>query len=343
MIRIKNNWLHGPWFDSAFILLPAFLSVGMVYLLKDGSHAPLPLWMWVALVMGIDVSHVYSTLFKTYFHSEEFNQHRNLYTLVPVLVLLTGILVYTVDSKTFWTLLAYLAVFHFIRQQYGFLRLYARSEQSPRLVRSIDAFTIYSATLYPVIFWHTYPRDFNWFMEGDFLLGLPVVVERVAFVLYLLAIFTYLTKELYLVTVKRELNLGKNLIVFGTVCSWYVGIVLFNGDVAFTLTNVIAHGIPYMALVWVWGKNKQARHFNKSYGPAIFLVSILLFAYVEEGLWAGLVWREHLEAFAVFTSFPEISDKATLSWLVPLLTLPQATHYVLDGFIWKVTGTSRGV
>jgi hypothetical protein len=22
-------------------------------------------------------------------------------------------------------------------------------------------------------------------------------------------------------------------------------------------------------------------------------------------------------------------------WLVPLLALPQATHYVLDGFIWR--------
>jgi hypothetical protein len=24
-----------------------------------------------------------------------------------------------------------------------------------------------------------------------------------------------------------------------------------------------------------------------------------------------------------------------LMWLVPLLALPQSTHYVLDGFIWR--------
>jgi hypothetical protein len=68
----------------------------------------------------------------------------------------------------------------------------------------------------------------------------------------------------------------------------------------------------------------------------LFLAVLLLFGFLEEGLWAGLVWREHLEAFGVLGRLPEITAKDTLSWLVPLLTLPQATHYVLDGFIWKL-------
>jgi hypothetical protein len=63
---------------------------------------------------------------------------------------------------------------------------------------------------------------------------------------------------------------------------------------------------------------------------------LVVIGFLEEGLWAGLVWREHLNFFFPFADLPAIIQKDTLSLLVPLLTLPQATHYVLDGFIWKV-------
>ncbi len=66
------------------------------------------------------------------------------------------------------------------------------------------------------------------------------------------------------------------------------------------------------------------------------------FAYLEEGLWDGLVWREHGAVFGWFQALPDVSRAAWLAWLVPLLALPQSTHYVLDGFIWR-RGTSGRV
>jgi len=45
-----------------------------------------------------------------------------LYSLVPVLGLTIGIALYSEGELVFWRVLAYLAVFHFIRQQYGWLR-----------------------------------------------------------------------------------------------------------------------------------------------------------------------------------------------------------------------------
>ena len=35
-----------------------------------------------------------------------------------------------------------------------------------------------------------------------------------------------------------------------TALCWGLGIVVFNSDYAFTVTNVIIHGVPYMALVY---------------------------------------------------------------------------------------------
>jgi hypothetical protein len=63
---------------------------------------------------------------------------------------------------------------------------------------------------------------------------------------------------------------------------------------------------------------------------------LILFAFVEEGLWDGLVWREHLRLFPMFAWLPQINGDAVLAIVVPLLTLPQLTHYIIDGVIWRL-------
>jgi hypothetical protein len=352
-IKIETPWLKSGVFDFTFVLLPSLISVAIVaYFSKQFDHqSGVPLWAWVLLVVGIDVAHVYSTLFRTYFHSGEFEENRTLLTLIPLMAWLAGVGLYSISALTFWRVLAYVAVFHFIRQQYGFMRLYARADKQTSFDRRISAAVIYLATLYPIVYWHSHePRNFHWFIDGDFLLGLPESVSLAVGALYIAVAVIYFANEIRNAALKNQpLNVPKNAVVLGTMLSWYMGIVYFNGDMAFTLTNVVSHGIPYMALVWIYGE-KQTRRADAprvlgrfSYGVffsrlslPLFLGVLLLFAYVEEGLWAGFVWREHLEVFSFLGAQAQITSKETLMWLVPLLALPQATHYVLDGFIWKM-------
>jgi hypothetical protein len=47
-----------------------------------------------------------------------------LYSLVPLLGFAIGVALYSEGELVFWRALAYLAVFHFIRQQYGWVALY---------------------------------------------------------------------------------------------------------------------------------------------------------------------------------------------------------------------------
>jgi hypothetical protein len=162
-------------------------------------------------------------------------------------------------------------------------------------------------------------------------------------------IFAYVTREITHALGGGTLNVPKNAVLLGTALSWYVGIVHFDGDLIFTVTNVVSHGIPYMALVWLYGERQRVRPdrplilgrwsyrvFFSRFSAPIFVGLLLLLAYVEEGLWSGLVWREHLDVFGGLSALPTITARDTLTWLVPLLTLPQLTHYVLDGFIWKI-------
>jgi hypothetical protein len=341
-----RSWIYRPGADLLLIIGPAFLVTLLFLLLPAGSaQAEVTPWMWLVLVAGIDVAHVYSTLWRTYLDGQERQKYGHLLYWIPLGAYLIGVVLHLVGPLLFWRVMAYLAVFHFIRQQYGFLSLYARHEARPQWERWMDAATVYAATLYPLLHWHTHlPRPFHWFVEGDFL-ALPYPwLSQVAGVLYAILLLGYVGKEVFLHTKGRPFNLPKHLILLGTVLSWYIGIVYLQGDLAFTATNVIAHGIPYMALVWMYGKKKHTQSPRRTWLKAvfrwqslpIFVGVLLLLGYIEEGLWDALVWRDHVGLFPWAADLPQLMQHSELSLVVPLLAVPQVTHYVLDGFIWKL-------
>lgn len=350
-------WLNSAAWDTALILAPAFVSSLVVIAFRDRleNNHNLPLWAWVCFVLMIDVAHVYATLFRTYFDEKAFSKNRTLLTAIPAACWIVGCLLHSIHGLLFWAALAYLAVFHFIRQQFGFVALYSRKEpEGFAKFKWLDSASVYVATIYPLLYWHAnLPRNFNWFVEGDFFESMPAVIADIALVVYAAVAILYIAKELFLWRSTGYLNVPKNLVITGTALSWWVGIVMLNSDMAFTITNVVTHGLPYMALVWLYHRHKSgsaktaaqatswadrmktARDFTLTFAP-LFLAFLILLAYLEEGLWAGFIWREHLSVFPIFAKLPIISDPTFLSILVPLLSLPQSTHYVLDGFIWRV-------
>jgi hypothetical protein len=345
-------WIHSAAMDMAFILLPSIVATIIVLIARDRFHvgSTLSVAQWVVLVLVVDVAHVYSTLYRTYFDPEEFQSRRNLYIVVPIVAAVGGILLYGLGATVFWRTLAYLAVFHFVRQQYGFMMIYGRQERTGRWSCTLDKLAIYASTVYPLVFWHTHlPRHFNWFVEGDFFRLDSTRLCGVAGAVYGLIIASYIVKEIGHWHRTRWVNIPRNLVLLGTGVSWYVGIVFLNSDLAFTATNVIAHGIPYMALVWMYEQKKAKRNpgarwslpisrlrfFSWRFVP-VYVGAVVLLAYLEEGLWDGLVWREHLSVFPVFHDLPALNDHSALTWIVPILALPQSTHYLLDGFIWRL-------
>jgi hypothetical protein len=337
--------------DSIFILSPPFISLLLVFLFPGLFTAAegIPDSWWIILVVFIDVAHVYSTLYRTYFDKEIFRKQKNILIGIPLAGFVVAVLLYTISSLLFWRVLAYLAVFHFIRQQYGFMRIYSRKEPFNKWYYHIDMAAVYYATIFPLLYWHLHaPRNFHWFVDGDFFYFRAQPLAIIATVLYILVIGIYLVKEALFVWKERFFNWPRNLVIAGTFLSWYFGIVYFNGDMAFTLLNVVSHGVPYMALIWAYGRKKSMQPGNRSYGKlmrqlfteygaVLFVLSMMLLAYVEEGFWDAWVWKEHGSLFGAFQSFAFTPGNDVLTLLVPLLALPQITHYIIDGYIWKVS------
>jgi len=344
-IAFQQPWLGRKWMEIVFILLPPFVSLAIVAVCPDvfRNNDNIPDAWWVVLILLVDVAHVYSTLYRTYFDRSSFKKYRLPLVLIPLLGFAGGVLLYLQGAWLFWRLLAYLAVFHFIRQQYGFLRLYSRGEKLSLWYRRIDELTVYYATIYPLVYWHLKgPRNFNWFIDNDFVFFQSDMLLKAATVLYYVLIGVYIARELYAWWHNRYINIPRVGILTGTILSWYFGIVYFNGDMAFTLLNVVSHGIPYMALIWLYGERQRSSSFLRMvfsrYGVVIFLGIIFLLAYVEEGLWDMTLWKEHVNVFAVFHLSGGKLHHSWLAVIVPLLALPQITHYIIDGFIWRRCG-----
>jgi hypothetical protein len=217
----------------------------------------------------------------------------------------------------------------------------ARAGLRNRVDKLLDDAAVYAATLYPVLYWHAdlKNRNFVWFVEGDFVgsAGLMPYMPYLK-VVWAAALLAFFWRSAVLFRRTGVLQLGKLVVVSSTAAIWYVGIVLTNNDFAFTVTNVIVHGVPYLGLLWAYGSAQLARGGASlgrdivARGPLVFLGFLLLLAFMEELLWDRLVWQEKSWLFGA-SDF--VLSPGVLGYVVPLLMLPQATHYVLDGMLWR--------
>ncbi|WP_462248351.1 hypothetical protein [Ekhidna sp.] len=346
---MKSQWLFGKYPDLLVLFVPVWACWLISFSLPEQVlMSDVPLWVWVTVVVGIDVSHVWSSIHRTYLDKEEFSNHRKLFIVAPILSFVLSFGLAAISIDLFWRCLAYVAVFHFVKQQFGFMRIYKARAQDFRKKVIGDNFIIYLSMLYPIFYWHTQPDlDFAWFVHGDFI-QLPawnidrLLVKQVGNWCYFGLIGFWLVEEIQSsIKEKQEFPIGKCLWVLTTVGNWFLGIVYFNSDLVFTITNVVAHGVPYLALVIFYQTKKQdikaPKRWN-SYAKTtlIIVISVLALALAEEYLWDVMVYRENESFFGSLIAYPDELPSLIIQLLsIGLLAIPQVTHYILDGFIWK--------
>ncbi|MDP2304638.1 MAG: hypothetical protein Q8P18_01255 [Pseudomonadota bacterium] len=335
-----SGWLVSPAYDLAWFSGPALLASAAALLLPDGAE--IGLVGWLVLVVIVDVAHTWATLYRAWLDPVARRDRAELLWGVPLVAFAGATALHTLAAPWFWTGLAYVAVFHFVRQQQGFAALYRARAGVPHasLEARVEHYTVAMLCIFPILSWHaSLPRRFVWFTAEDFFVGLPPLVATVAGIVTAILFATWAALRLR----GRVWQPGRDLWVLSTAVSWTVGIVLTNGDAAFTLANVVAHGVPYFALVHHVGRRQwregegalTARWFEPAF-VAAFLALPVAAALVEELAWDALVWREHL--------FPPADLPDWLSALaVPLLATTQLTHYLLDGYLWRLGPKGSGL
>ncbi|UII33097.1 hypothetical protein LVD17_04555 [Fulvivirga ulvae] len=356
---MRKIWIFNKSIDLWVLGFPVWLTWLVCFVLPDHTlQQSMPLWFWVVIILGIDVTHVWSTIFRTYLDKEEFHTHRKLLISAPLIGLFVFFILAFFSTALFWTALAYLAVFHFIKQQYGFMQIYRAKYGFLNFSRRIsDKTAIYVGMLYPVFYWHiNHDRHFNWFIDGDFL-NISSLLGNVSFwndsalqitnqtciLLYFFILGFWLYEEISLHKKHgHRFPWGKVLWILTTAGNWYLGIVYFNSDLAFSLTNVVAHGVPYMALIFFYVEGKKqakskARQIRVVVNVCLMVLVMFVLAFGEEYMWDMFLFRENEAFFGHMLSYPFDVAETSLMQAMALaaLSVPQVTHYILDGYIWK--------
>lgn len=356
-------WIFNKKIDLLVLGLPVWLTWVWCFSMSDSLlNANIPLWMWVSIILLCDVSHVWSTIFRTYLDKEEFQLHRKALTFTPIIVFAIVFIVCSISPTVFWRIMAYLALFHFIKQQYGFFAIYSRKygvKQVKRIFK--DKTILYFSMVYPVLHWHfVYTGKFNWFVDNDFLnlkVGLRYLTGNENFevaslfevlnYVYFIILIGWLIEDLRWYKKNQEpIAYGKIIWLLTTAFNWYLGIVYFNSDVAFTITNCIAHGIPYLTLVFFYVERKKEIKENRLFkwnrwaiAISFMLLIILVLAHLEEYSWDMFINRDSEKGNyfqSLFTyPFELLKTPVFQAIVVALLSIPQITHYIIDGVIWK--------
>jgi len=348
-VPTSSRWIFSRRTDLVVFGGTAVLALALAVV---GEHTRLarvhfPTWAWIVFVVFVDVAHVWSTLFRVYLDPVELARRPWLYFGAPLAAYLAGVALCSHSQGLFWSVLAYVAVFHFVRQQYGWVAIYRRLEGTRAGGRAdawLDTFAVYVATLYPLAYWHAHlPRAFHWFVDDDFVVGLAGRVADVGVYVYASVLGAWAARSVWRWVAARVAPGGRALVLVTTALCWYVGIVGYDSDWSFTVTNVLIHGVPYMVLLWLYSKRRfvgvrapvqigPAHAVLRVGGVLAFLALLWALAWVEEGWWDVLFWHER--PWMTFGWRLDVDDRV-IAWVMPLLTVPQATHYVLDGWIWR--------
>lgn len=346
----RSPWLFGRNLDLLAFVGPVVVAIAFVLIGRAVGLRSTPPWAFLTCVIVVDVAHVHGTLYRVYLDPAEVKRRKLLYLGTPLLAYAVGVALHlSGGALRFWRVLAYFAVWHFVRQQIGWVALYRvrageLADPSRRVDRYLDPAVTYAATLYPLVYWHaTLPKRFSWFMRGDFF----VVSQRVgqallpfAHAVWAALLLGFALRQVQLFATGRTVNVGKVLVVSGTALLWWLGIVHWNDDYSFTVTNVLPHGIPYFVLVLLYARRRftdpdaaPARLGQRLFagGVALAFLALVVLAFFEEWAWDLYVWHDHEPIFGE----GRVLSPTVLAFLVPILALPQAVHYVTDGYVWR--------
>jgi hypothetical protein len=315
------------WAFTSFIPLYAVYILIQILGIKlpDSPPAEFYLLGWVL----VDGSHVYSTLYITYMDREVRSKLKWHLILVPALIFMTALILAGIgERKIFVHIIAYAAAIHFIRQEFGWMKIATRLDHlAPHWLSTIDKLTSYVMTITPVIWFLRQSQEGFWYQKGD-LFRFPDWFSHWALAIFWPTVILFLLTNAYHSYKTKTFNLSKALIFLNTFFGWYVPKVLINHPYLSLWLVIFHHGLPYYIIVFKTERLSQKYSWLNTLGkfkyPLMYLVCAAIFYFFL---------KSHSNR-AIHASFRSLGI-----WMSALLyayaVTPQFTHFVLDGFIWK--------
>ncbi len=345
--RADSSWIVSARFDLAIVLVPMAAALAALGIIR-GLDVEEPLWAYLLFFVSFDVAHVWGTLYLTYLDREVMRRRKRMLIAVVPLCFAACMGLHVIAPVAFWTVLAYVAIAHFAKQQYGFIAIYkAKAKERDLIDFRLDKWTLWTGALGPVLLWHSAPRgQFDWFGSGEeFLFTLPEAFHPWVLGLMACTALVWGGRQVFVWRKYGRFTRGKVLWMVASWISWFVGVLLSEHLFVSAAFLNLFHGVPYLGLVWrrcnVRWQGQRGDAGSRLVGWLsqrsrwwLFYGLLVVLALVEEALWDGVVWKKYLPE-ATGLKGPALSGVAMAFW-VALLSLPQVVHYYLDSVLWKM-------
>jgi hypothetical protein len=278
----------------------------------------------------IDGPHALATAYRVYGDPAERRRRPLFYWSSPILLLAVLVLSANFFRGELLRAVSYFNIFHYIRQQYGWIRISAR-KGDPGSSRKLDSLAIYAATLCPLLWWHGHQTGDGWLYDGDLIMFLPArIADFFGWVqIPILGVYGFFEWKRW--RSGEGFNAAKNFLLAITVFTWSGGIMFgWAGEQTFMLD--IMHAVPYLGLVFFYG----------------------LRTYQGDGSWRARIfsrrgwWLYYFPLVAVaFLQFDlGFQSRGLASWwgsvCLGIMLLSPVMHYIFDGLVWKIGPANPG-
>lgn len=311
--------LSSPLKESLFIYLPGLIGLLLGYLWPDLDETSLFYGLFASAI--IDSGHVYSTIWRTWLHTEERKSSKG-YWLVPLIFFLCFSSWYYLQLPGIWTFVVYATLYHHIRQVYGFSKWY--QAKNKRSDRTSDYF-LYALGIWPMAIYH-FRSDVvaGYYTSFDLFIFSNESLLQLALITYAIIIFCWLSYEYLLFTrgireINRFLSIAFPALMYG-MC-----FVLGKTVTQVLIPLLLMHGISYIGIM-AQTLNRTQKRFS-TFSLSFLVVSATV---ISLGLWEG--W---LENNFLHQRFQPYQDDIYTAIIIGLYLVPLFSHYIFDSWIWK--------
>lgn len=358
LLKTNNLWIMSKHQDLFWIFGGALASL---LVLATLLLYPISLlwvyWIWIII---FDNTHLWSTYSRTYFDKNFLKENKPLIwgSLIFFFIPILFAFYYAWNPNkqfldTFLFLAQTWAIYHVVRQHYGYLSLYDRKNTTSHinhLINKYFLFILIGGSYLHFLFFHPFNRKvagFSPIEENSITLKLAVLLK----IILMAALFFYAIRSF----IKRK-EISFQAIFFNLACILLYGsIFLYFAYLEPFFTSAtsplqffmgvgimisIFHDLQYHGLVWYHNKNKYANQTEKSAGNPFGLATILnrnFFSYC----FFALVFSIFYGVFLWFTGeYPWLDGKVYQSGFIPIAFGVWwgflFHHYYLDQKIWHI-------
>jgi hypothetical protein len=235
-------------------------------------------------------------------------------------------------SSLLRTVLFYWAIWHFVSQNWGILRIYQRKAGEAELgIAKLERAVLYLGAAWPVA-WRVVNGPHELFGAAIYVPSLPPWTPDAIGVAFFTAALAYGGIRLRQRLSGGRVDFMRPLFLTSSAIGFFVPFMLITsrGSVSFAAAAAW-HGLQYIAIVWLFSRRKWAGKIDpkarlvswvsqEGRGPLFFLMLLAV-----GGIAYGIVIL-----FALLMTW-DIRITATTTWLSFTFG-----HYFIDGMIWKL-------